>query len=129
MKLRFLMSYHKKEFSGRQSDRREVNLFRDKHTLHTECGPSQVTVAPKYGLVNYPTHKSLGNFIDQFKVFPGGSVVKDLPTNARDVGSSPGSGRSCGERNAAHSSILAWEIPWTEELGRLQSMWLQKSLT
>ena len=27
---------------------------------------------------------------------------------------------------AAHSSILAWKIPWTEELGRLQSMGLQK---
>ena len=26
-----------------------------------------------------------------------------------------------------HSSILAWEIPWTEELGRLQSMGSQKS--
>ena len=23
---------------------------------------------------------------------------------------------------ATHSSILAWEIPWTEELGRVQSM-------
>ena len=23
---------------------------------------------------------------------------------------------------AAHSSILAWEIPWTEELGGLQSI-------
>ena len=23
---------------------------------------------------------------------------------------------------AAHSSILAWRIPWTEELGELQSM-------
>ena len=22
----------------------------------------------------------------------------------------------------AHSSIIAWEIPWTEELGELQSM-------
>ena len=27
---------------------------------------------------------------------------------------------------AAHSSILAWEIPWTEEPGRLQSMGLQR---
>ena len=26
---------------------------------------------------------------------------------------------------ATHSSILAWEIPWTEELGGLQSMGLQ----
>ena len=25
------------------------------------------------------------------------------------------------EGMAAHSSILAWEIPWTEEAGRLQS--------
>ena len=28
---------------------------------------------------------------------------------------------------ATHSSILAWEIPWAEEPGRLQSMWSQKS--
>ena len=26
-----------------------------------------------------------------------------------------------------HSSILAWEIPWTEEPGGLQSMGLEKS--
>ena len=26
-----------------------------------------------------------------------------------------------------HSSTLAWEIPWTEEPGRLQAMGLQKS--
>ena len=25
-----------------------------------------------------------------------------------------------------HSSILAWEIPWTEDPGRLQSMGLQR---
>ena len=24
---------------------------------------------------------------------------------------------------ATHSSTLAWKIPWTEEPGRLQSMW------
>ena len=30
---------------------------------------------------------------------------------------------------AAHSSILAWEIPWTEEPGRPQSMGLQESDT
>ena len=27
---------------------------------------------------------------------------------------------------AIYSSILAWEIPWTEELGGLQSMGLQR---
>ena len=30
---------------------------------------------------------------------------------------------------AAHSSILAWEIPWTEEPGGLQSMRSLKSQT
>ena len=34
---------------------------------------------------------------------------------------------SFGEETATHSSILAWEIPWTEEPGRLQSMGSQKS--
>ena len=32
-----------------------------------------------------------------------------------------------GEEMATHSSILAWEIPWTEEPGRLQSMLSQRS--
>ena len=30
------------------------------------------------------------------------------------------------EEMATHSSILAWEIPWTEEPGRLQSMGLHR---
>ena len=30
---------------------------------------------------------------------------------------------------ATHFSILAWEIPWMEEPGRLESMGLQKSWT
>ena len=33
------------------------------------------------------------------------------------------------EEMATHSSILAWEIPWTEEPGRLQFMGSQKSWT
>ena len=30
---------------------------------------------------------------------------------------------------ATHASMLAWEIPWIEQPGRLQSMWSQKSWT
>ena len=33
------------------------------------------------------------------------------------------------KKMATHSSVLAWEIPWTEEPGRLQSMGSQKSQT
>ena len=58
--------------------------------------------------------------------FPSGSVVKNLPANARDAGSIPGSGRSPGIGNEPHSSVLAWEVSWTEEPGRLQSTGLQR---
>ena len=57
--------------------------------------------------------------------FPGSSVIKNLPPNAGDAedsGSIPGSGSSPGGGNGNHSSILAWEIPWTEEPGGLQSV-------
>ena len=33
------------------------------------------------------------------------------------------------EEMATHSSILAWEIPWTENPGGLQSMGLQRDTT
>ena len=56
------------------------------------------------------------------RVFPGGSMVKKSPADARDPGSIPGSGRSLEEEMAAHSRILAWEIPWAEEPGGLQSI-------
>ena len=58
-----------------------------------------------------------------------GSVVKNPAASAGDVGLIPGLGRYSGERSGIRSSILAWEIPWTEEPGRLQSMRLQKSWT
>ena len=46
--------------------------------------------------------------------FPGGSEGKASAYNTGDWGSMPGSGRSPGEGNATHSSILAWRIPWME---------------
>ena len=42
---------------------------------------------------------------------------------------SPGQESVLEEEIATHSSILAWKIPWTEELGRLQSMESQKTWT
>ena len=60
--------------------------------------------------------------------FPGGSVVKNPPANAEDMGSIPGLGRFVKEM-ATHSSILAWEMPWTEKPGGLQSTRSQKSRT
>jgi len=45
---------------------------------------------------------------------------KESVCNAGDVGWIPGSGRSLEKEMATHSSILAWEISWTDELSRLQ---------
>ena len=50
--------------------------------------------------------------------FPGGSVEKNLPVRQETWCSIPGSGRSLDKELANCSSILAWEIPWTEEPGR-----------
>ena len=41
-------------------------------------------------------------------------------------GSIPGLGRSPEEEMATYSSILAWEIPWTEKPGGLLSVGSQR---
>ena len=58
--------------------------------------------------------------------FPGGSVVKNPPANAEDVGSIPGLGRF---PRGGNGNPLAWEILWTEEPGGPQSMGSQKCWT
>ena len=61
--------------------------------------------------------------------FPSGSVVKNLPANARDtrdVVQSLGWEDPLEKEMATHSSILAWKIPWREEPGRLQSIGLHR---
>ena len=49
--------------------------------------------------------------------FLGGSVVKNPPAMQEKQGQED----PLEKGMATHSSMLAWEIPWTEEPGRLQS--------
>ena len=49
-------------------------------------------------------------------------VVKNLPANAGDQVRSLGQEDPLEKEMATHSSILIWEIPWTEEPGGLESM-------
>ena len=49
----------------------------------------------------------------------GGSVVKNLPANAKVQIWSLGQENLLEEEVVTHSSILAWRIPWTEEAGGL----------
>ena len=51
---------------------------------------------------------------------PGGSDGKESTCNAGDLGFDPWVGKISLEKEMAiHSSILAWEIPWTEKPGGL----------
>ena len=56
-------------------------------------------------------------------------MVKNLPAVQDMWVPSLGREDPLEKEMATHSSILAWEIPWAEEPGRLQSIGSQKSQT
>ena len=64
--------------------------------------------------------------------FPGGSEIKNLPANAGDMGSIPGSGRSSGEGNDNLLQYSCLENPmdrgaWWATVHRVTKSWLQLS--
>ena len=68
-----------------------------------------------------PKHQTFESSCQWTVGFPVGSEVKNKPTNARDTGSVPGSGRSPGEGNGNliqysclgnPMDIGAWQAPW-----------------
>ena len=58
--------------------------------------------------------------------FPAGSAVKHLPAKQEMQVRSLGQEDPLERKRATRSSILVWEIPWTEEPGGLRSMGLQR---
>ena len=56
-------------------------------------------------------------------------LIKNLPTMQETRVRSLGQEDALEKEMAAHSSILPWRIPWTEEPGGLQSMGSQESDT
>ena len=61
--------------------------------------------------------------------FLSGTVVKNLPVDegdARNAVQSPCQEDPLEQEMATHSSILAWEVPWTEWPARLESMGSQR---
>ena len=81
-----------------------IPFFKVEYATETVCGPQNLKYLSLVG--------SKGDF-------PRGSLVNILPASVRDAGLIRGAGRPPGEGNGNHSSILAWEIPWTEEPGGL----------
>ena len=61
--------------------------------------------------------------------FPGRSVVKNPPAMQEMQVQSLGWEDPLKKEMATHSSTPAWEIPWTEEPGGLQTTGSQKSRT
>ena len=53
-------------------------------------------------------------------------MVKNLPAVQESQTPSLGQEDPLEKEMATHSSILAWETPWAEEPGRLQSMGSQR---
>ena len=53
--------------------------------------------------------------------FPSGSVIKNMPAMQETQVRSLGQEDPLEEEIATDSSIVAWEIPWTEDPGGLQS--------
>ena len=53
-------------------------------------------------------------------------MVKNLPAMQENWDGSLGQEDPRKKGTAIHSSILAWKIPWTEELDRLPSMGSQR---
>ena len=64
-----------------------------------------------------PSNKELASLVAQ--------MVKNLPALQETQVQSLGREDPLEKGVATHSSILAWRIPWTEEIGGLQSMGLQ----
>ena len=59
---------------------------------------------------------SLGGIYLKHVTFPGGSVVKNHPVMHESWVQPLGWEDPLEKEMATHSSILAWEIPWTESL-------------
>ena len=84
-------------------------------------------VAPAY----IPTN-NVGGFLffptacPVFVICRGGSDGKESAYNAGEQGLMPDQKDPLKKEMAIHSSIPAWEIPWTQEPGGLQSMGSQR---
>ena len=77
------------------------------------------------------SNKNVSHYIILFSnilswVFLVAQMVKNLPAMQETRIPSLGGEDPLEKEMAAHSSILAWKIPWTEEPGRLQSMGSQR---
>ena len=126
--------------------KRKLCLFRNRNKVNIHVNISLLIynqlnnsvlseiIYPRYiyiTAITFIPHKEM----QELKSLMAAVVVKNLPAKAGGVTLILGLGRSLEKEMATHSSILAWEIPWTEEPGglvhrvaksRTRLMWLSK---
>ena len=92
------------------------------HALEKEMATHSSILAWKI-----PWTEESGNMLKW--AFPGGVSGKELTCQCRKHSEtwvpSLGGEDPLEKGMPTHSSILVWEIPWTEEPGRVQPMWLE----
>ena len=78
----------------------------------------------KYLVTGYSEIRKAHLILRAFKIrdFPGGSAVKNPSAMQETWVRSLGQEDPLKKEMETQASVLAWEIPWTEELGGLQSM-------
>ena len=81
---------------------------------------------PSIPLCEYTHTFLLRDIIGCFRASLVSQMVKNLPAMQETQVQSLGLEDSLEEEMETHSSILAWEIPWKEDLGGLQSMGSQR---
>ena len=113
-------------FSAKHAQHVCLFLFPTPKDLITQ-GLMQVASVP--GCLLWPTTGKISPSVIHDMGFPGGSVVKNLPVKQETWVQSLGQEDPLEKEMAAHSCILAWKIPWTEEPGGLQSIGSQESDT
>ena len=89
-----------------------------------EAGESTQDLAQDHILHALPQTNEAGS--QAFWGFPGGSAVKNPPVMEETWVQSLGREDPLEKGMATHSSILTWEIPWTEEPDGLQSTGSQR---
>ena len=97
--------------------------------MHRKIKFTKIFTRVKSGLVDYRLDFSRPPYFKKKKkdlTSLVAQMVKCLPTMQESQVRSLGWEDPLVKEMATHSSTLTWKIPWTEELGRLQSMGSQR---
>ena len=124
MKIPYAAQGGGKRVGGQGSESSVLNITNFK-IHHNESLSLQLTLEP-YIYTHTHNYRNKWNLSYLKESFLVAQTVRHLPTMRETWVWSLGWEDPLEKEMATHSSTLAWKIPWTEELGRLQSMGSQR---